>query len=212
MFRALRLKETTWLNRYTVREGLSTVAELVTSRSSRTTPFQTLQCKARVSGCLESIVLKVTRDGDEFTELAVFYTHGSAERNGILRKPVSPGKNRMEPKRMVSERAIQAAEWLLLRCGWDLMKGPGRGSYCFVIHVRSDELYFAVKIGTEGYDSSKRLSVLLEAVVMDIALKQPEYVGIFCHKAGNWLWTESERVCPSPHFWRAANGCCGNGA
>ena len=44
------------------------------SSTGSVTRYKTLQSKARVSGCLESIVLtrKATRDGDAFTEMTTF--------------------------------------------------------------------------------------------------------------------------------------------
>ena len=134
-------------------------------------------CKARISGILESIFLVAREHGHAFTEVTAFYTPGAARRHGIPKNPVSPGEDHIGDSLLDFAKA--PVQSLRLRLGWDLMRLCGKGSYGHVIHVRKGERNFAVKIGNEAFHSSKRLGVLIEAAVMDIARQQTAPIGIF---------------------------------
>ena len=135
--------------------------------------YTTRFCRAPVSGYSESIHLTARGDGEAGVEVTAFYSRGSAERDHkIPRAAIQAGADHIgDDLNSLPQLVRDGAHVLRLQCGFDLHRVCGRGSFGGVIAASFGGESFAVKIGNAPYSSDARLSVLVEAALMDFAGK-----------------------------------------
>jgi len=142
-----------------------------------------------VSKHIESCWLVAKVSGKKHMEITANYTSDAADRHGIAPPGCYPGVNGIPERDWERLPALvrECLDKIRICSGYDLLRVQGSGAFGIVVQVRSGENVFSIKLGTDRYDAGNRASILLEAVLMDLAKRSTK--GIFSlrlHTTSGW--------------------------